>query len=303
MRRPAALAATILAAALCAGCGGGSSAATSGHRTGSTTGGSTQTVPPVTTTETSPSSPVVPRSVRVRVAVPVLMYHVIAAPPPGAPFPGLYVPAPQFAQQMQALRRAGFHAVTLDQMLAFWRHGTPLPAGKPIVLTFDNGYRSQFTNALPVLERLHWVGDLNLQLSGLPPSLGGLGPPEVRALVKAGWELDSQTFSHPDLTSLSGAALTHQVGGARRRLQQLYHVPANWFCYPSGDYDAAVIAAVRAAGFAGSTTTVPGWAHATYDPYRTLRLRVLGGTTGAQLLQLLAANRTNGPPPPSAHTG
>lgn len=303
MSARAALAAALLAAAVCAGCGG-SSGATSGNRSGSTsTGSSTQAVPPATTTQTSPTSPVVPRSVRLKVAVPVLMYHVIAAPPPGAPFPGLYVPATEFAQQMRALARAGYHAVTLDQMLAFWRDGTPLPAGKPVVLTFDNGYRSQFTNALPVLQRLHWVGDLNLQLTGLPPALGGLGPPEVRALVKDGWELDSQTYSHPDLTSLSGAALTYQVGGARRRLQQLYHVPVHWFCYPSGDYDAAVIAAVRAAGFAGSTTTVPGWAHATYDPYRTERLRVLGGTTGAQLLELLAANRNNGPPPASYHTG
>ncbi len=302
MTARAAMCAAIAAAALCAGCGGGSTAGSSSTSTGPTST-DTQTVPPVTTTRTSPSHPIVARSVRIRVAVPVLMYHVIAAPPPGAPYPGLYVPAGEFAEQMHALARAGYHAITLDQMLAFWRHGTPLPPGKPIVLTFDNGYRSQFTNALPVLRQMHWVGDLNLQLAGLPPRLGGLGPPEVRALVKAGWELDSQTYSHPDLTSLSGAALTHQVGGARRRLRELYHVPANWFCYPSGDYDAAVIAAVRAAGFVGATTTVPGWAHAGYDPFRTERLRVLGGTSGAQLLRMLAINRDNGPPPASAHTG
>ena len=48
--------------------------------------------------------------------VPILMYHVITPPPAGAPFPGLYVPADEFAAQMQALKTAGWHAVTLDQL-------------------------------------------------------------------------------------------------------------------------------------------------------------------------------------------
>ena len=46
----------------------------------------------------------------------------------------------------------------------------PIGPGKPIVLTFDNGYASQYLNAMPVLRRLGWVGDENIQLSGLPPS-------------------------------------------------------------------------------------------------------------------------------------
>src|SRR5947209_6012403 len=75
-------------------------------------------------------------------AVPVLMYHVIAAPPSGAPFPGLYVQPQEFAAQMQALKQAGWHAVTLDQLRAYWSKGAKLPAGKPIVITFDNGYHS-----------------------------------------------------------------------------------------------------------------------------------------------------------------
>src|SRR5579884_2813381 len=44
--------------------------------------------------------------------VPILMYHVITPPPAGAKFPGLYVPAGDFAAQMQALKAAGWHAVT-----------------------------------------------------------------------------------------------------------------------------------------------------------------------------------------------
>jgi peptidoglycan/xylan/chitin deacetylase (PgdA/CDA1 family) len=223
--------------------------------------------------------------------VPILMYHVIAAPPAGAPFPGLYVAPPEFAEQMQALKNAGWHAVTLDQVAANWRNGASLGAGKPIVLTFDNGYQSQYTQALPVLSRLGWVGVENIQLSGLPPSQGGLGEGQVRGLIAAGWELDTQGFSHADLITLSPERLHYEVAVTRGVLQRRYRVPVNWFCYPSGHYDPTVIAEVKAAGYAGSTTVVPGWANPRDDAYRLHRLRVLGGTSGRALLEQVASTR------------
>jgi peptidoglycan/xylan/chitin deacetylase (PgdA/CDA1 family) len=231
--------------------------------------------------------------------LPILMYHVIAAPPPGAPFPGLYVEPEEFAEQMQALKSAGWHAVTLDQVQEYWRRGVPLGSGKPIVISFDNGYNSQYTQALPVLRRLGWVGDENLQLTGLPPSQGGLGPEQIRGLLTAGWELDTQGISHADLITLNAEALHQQVAVARQTLQQRYHVPVNWFCYPSGHYDPTVVAAVKAAGFSGSTTVVPGWTHPGDDPYRLHRLRVLGGTSASALLELVNATRDDPPAPAS----
>jgi peptidoglycan/xylan/chitin deacetylase (PgdA/CDA1 family) len=227
------------------------------------------------------------------------MYHVIAPPPAGAPYPGLYVPPAEFAEQMHALHDAGWHAVTMDQLAANWHGGASLGTGKPIVLTFDNGYNSQFTQALPVLRSLGWPGVENIQLTGLPPSQGGLGEDQVRGLLAAGWELDTQGISHADLTAIGTEELRAQVAGARRMLRARYHVPVNWFCYPSGHYDATVIDEVRAAGFAGSTTVVPGWAHPGDDPYRLHRLRVLGGTSGPELLELIASTRTAGPAPAS----
>lgn len=237
-----------------------------------------------------------------REPVPILMYHVIAAPPPGAPFPGLYVAPAEFAAQMHALKVAGWHAVTQDQVRAHWTRGAPLGPGKPIVLTFDNGYNSQYTQALPVLRGLGWVGVENIQLSGLPPSQGGLGEAQVRGLIAAGWELDTQGFSHADLVTLSAASLRHEVAVARTEIQRRFHVPVNWFCYPSGHYDARVIAEVRTAGYSGSTTVAPGWAHPDEDPYRLHRLRVLGGTSPQALLRQLEATRAE-PQAPASFTG
>jgi peptidoglycan/xylan/chitin deacetylase (PgdA/CDA1 family) len=236
------------------------------------------------------------------VAVPILMYHVIASPPPGAPFPGLYVPPVEFAAQMRALKRAGWHAVTPDQVEAYWKRGVSLGAGRPIMISFDNGYESQYTQALPVMRSLGWVGVENLQLSGLPPSQGGIGQREIRELLAAGWELDTQGFSHADLITLSAADLRHEVADSRRVLQRRFHVQVNWFCYPSGHYDPRVVAAVAAAGYAGSTTVIPGWAQPGEDPYRLHRLRVLGGTSASQLLALIAGARGE-PPAPSSYGG
>jgi peptidoglycan/xylan/chitin deacetylase (PgdA/CDA1 family) len=228
--------------------------------------------------------------------VPVLMYHVINPPPAGAPFPGLYVPSSEFAAQMRALKADGWHAITMDQLEAYWSRGVALGPGKPIVITFDNGYASQYVNAMPVLKRLGWVGDENIQLTGLPPSQGGLTNGDVRGLLAAGWELDTQGMSHADLITLDAAQLHYQVDTAREILRKRYGVPVDWFCYPSGHYDPTVIAAIKAAGFVGSTTVIPGWANRTEDPYRLPRLRVLGGTSPAALLHQIATAQADGSP-------
>jgi peptidoglycan/xylan/chitin deacetylase (PgdA/CDA1 family) len=234
--------------------------------------------------------------------VPILMYHVINPPPAGAKFPGLYVPAGEFAAQMQALKAAGWHAVTLDQVEAYWKRGVPLGPGKPVVLTFDNGYQSQYTNALPVLKRLGWVADENIQLTGLPISQGGLSDAQVKGLVDAGWELDTQGMSHADLIRLGASQLHNEVVTARQMLKQRYGVAVSWFCYPSGHYDSNVISVVKAAGYVGSTTVIPGWASPSQDPYRLPRLRVLGGTSPSALLSQISSAQS-APAPPDSYGG
>jgi peptidoglycan/xylan/chitin deacetylase (PgdA/CDA1 family) len=234
--------------------------------------------------------------------VPILMYHVINAPPAGAPYPLLYVPSAEFDAQMQALKNAGWRAVTLDQLWANWTTGAKLPAGKPFVITFDNGYYSQYSAALPELKRLGWVADENIQLTGLPPSQGGLTNQEIQAMVNAGWELDTQGISHADLVELSATELHDQVYHARRTVQLRFHVPVNWFCYPSGQYDATVIDTVKAAGFKGSTTVVPGWASRSSNPYLLPRLRIVGGTTPSELLSQIASAQGAAAPPSSYTT-
>jgi peptidoglycan/xylan/chitin deacetylase (PgdA/CDA1 family) len=237
--------------------------------------------------------------------VPILMYHVINVPPPGSSgSTSLYVPADEFSSQMEALKAAGWHAVTLDQLEAYWTRGGSLGSGKPIVITFDNGYASQYTNALPVLKRLGWVGVENLQVNGLSPSDGGLTEPQVRGLIAAGWELGAQGVTGADLVSLDADQLRSEVATSRDLLRSRYGVPVNWFSYPLGHYDPTVTAAVRSAGYVGATTIVPGWASPQEDRFRLPRLQVLGGTTATQLLsQIAAAKATTSAPSADSGSG
>jgi len=201
--------------------------------------------------------------------VPILEYHVLGRPQTEVPYPELYVPRADFRKQMDWLDRQGYEAVTLERVEDAWYRGGTLPP-KPIVISFDDGYRPQYTFALPQLREHGWPGVLNLKAEG-----SELYESNVKAMLKAGWELAAHTIHHSDLTTLEGEALEEEVAGSRKMLQREYGVPVKNFCYPAGRFDETVIAAVEAAGYEGATTEIPGFA-AKDHPYELARIEVLG---------------------------
>lgn len=222
-----------------------------------------------------------------RVRVPILMYHVIAKASPGQAYPELWVPPARFAAQMRALEDAGYQGVTLADVVAGWRDGGPLPE-RPVVISFDDGYLSQSTNAGPVLERLGWPGVLYLTTRNVGASI-----PEasVRKLLRSGWELGAHTATHPDLRTLDAAGLQREVDDVRVTLRARFGQDVTAFCYPAGDYDAAAIDAVRRAGYTTATTVDPGWADADTPPFLLPRVRVDPQDGPGALLQKIAAAR------------
>jgi len=200
------------------------------------------------------------------------MYHVIGISPVGARNPDLYVKQGDFIAQLRYLVLNGYHAVTLQQVYDFWHKGGTLP-DKPVVLSFDDGDTADFTVVAPLLDELQWPGILNLIVGRHQLRFK---KPIVRALIKAGWEIDSHTVTHTELTGLSAKRLAFEVGDSRKKLQTLYHVPVNFFCYPSGRFDAAAVAAVRKAGYLGATTTLGGLAQPKQG-FLMHRVRVSGG--------------------------
>jgi peptidoglycan/xylan/chitin deacetylase (PgdA/CDA1 family) len=203
--------------------------------------------------------------------VTILMYHVVAPAPAGTRYPELWVSADRFRAQMRALAHAGYHATTLGRVWLAWHRHATMPR-HPIVVSFDDGYLSQYTNARPVLDALRWPGVLNLEVGNVGPD--GMPRHLVRALVRDGWEVDAHTLTHPDLTTVDAARLHEEIAGSRAWIQHAFGVPVDFFCYPAGRYDATVEQAVHAAGFLAATTTQPGRARPSQDPYALPRLRV-----------------------------
>ena len=126
-------------------------------------------------------------------------------------------------------------------------------APKPVVISFDDGYQSQSVNAAPILDKLGWPGVLDLKAanSDLPDA-------KAKALIDDGWELASHSINHADLTTASGPELKREVAGSRHELQKRFGVAVDNFSYPAGKYDAATVAAVKAAGYRGATTWIRG---------------------------------------------
>ena len=206
--------------------------------------------------------------------VPILMYHVIAAPPSSAQLPELYVDPKSFDAQMEMLRKKGYVGVSLNQVYDAWLKGGELPP-KPVVVSFDDGYRSQYVYARPELRKLGWPGVLSAIAGRIGRPNAELSDQMVRTMINDGWELDSHTINHVDVSQASGAQLHDEIAGSRRMLQQRFHQPVNFFCYPSGRYDDQAVQAVRAAGYLGATTTDEGLAQKS-EIFTLKRIRVDG---------------------------
>ncbi len=213
------------------------------------------------------------------------MYHVIAAPPSSAQLQELFVDPKIFDQQMEALRKQGYAGVSLNQVYDAWFAGGKLPE-KPVVVSFDDGYRSQYVYARPELRKLGWPGVLSAISGRIGQPNAELSNQMVQTMINDGWELDSHTINHVDVSQASGAQLTSEVAGSRKMLQQRFHQPVNFFCYPSGRYDDQAIQAVRDAGYLGATTTDEGLASKN-EMYTLKRVRVDGSDGVSGLLRKL----------------
>jgi len=204
--------------------------------------------------------------------VPILTYHRVGI-------------SPGFAKQVAALDRRGYQAVTLGRVWQAWRGEAALPR-RPVVLTFDDGYLSQYRTAARTLRARGWPGVLNLQVDRLGAP-GGLTRAQVRRMLADGWELGAHTLSHPDLTAVGPRRVRRELAGSREAIRREFGVTTNFFCFPYGRYDAAVKAAVRRAGYLAATTTRRGLASPQGDRFALPRISVSPRTKPAALLRRL----------------
>jgi peptidoglycan/xylan/chitin deacetylase (PgdA/CDA1 family) len=232
------------------------------------------------------------RTPRRTVVLPILMYHrinVVNASTPAASR-ALTVHPAVFARQMNWFARNGYRTVTQRELFDALFRGRSL-GPRPILITFDDGYRDVLYKASPVLRRLGFRATayvISGRVSNGDPSF--LTWSMLRALESRGIEIGSHTVRHRDLTTLPTAAALSELKRSRESLERELGHPVPWLAYPFGRYDSRIVDLARRAGYLLATTTRPGTRHGAGASLELRRLRVLD-TTGVSGLAGLLAQR------------
>ncbi len=225
------------------------------------------------------------------IAVPILMYHRVDTISPTLPeiTKRLTVDPADFAAQMRWLQGHGYHTVTQTQLYRALELDGRLPS-RPVLISFDDGYRDVFSKAMPVLERLHMEATAYVitgRISG--PDTSFLTWGRLKLLERHGIEIGSHTIDHLELPGLSEQGALRQLTQSRRVLERHLGHPVQWFAYPAGAFDNRSVRLVRQAGYVLAVTTRPGARQAARAPLELHRFEVLDSTGVSGLAALLAS--------------
>jgi peptidoglycan/xylan/chitin deacetylase (PgdA/CDA1 family) len=209
------------------------------------------------------------------------MYHEVTAGPPEEMHA---VSQAAFSAQMLWLRQTGYQSVSL----ADWLTPSDKLPPNPIIITFDDGYRDNYTQAWPILAEHGFSATIFLvtrRLGGTADWRGG-GPDqaplltwsEVREMARAGLHFGSHTASHVDLNTCPLPVAEQELRESRDALQQALGAPVATLAYPFSRFNATVKVRVRRAGYQVACSCPTGYVGATnQDPYDLRRITVLAG--------------------------
>jgi peptidoglycan/xylan/chitin deacetylase (PgdA/CDA1 family) len=220
-------------------------------------------------------------------ALRVLMYHKINDRPGNA----LSVPVSVFDEQMAFLRETGYRVVSLDTVLDHFAAGVPLPP-RALLITFDDGYRDNLENAVPVLQRYAYPAVVFVPIGYLDErrplpheewnARRGLVNPtlswrELAELEAGGIRVESHGISHRPLADLELDEATREITLSKLRLEERLGRPVRAFSYVKGSeahYRAVHLSLVRQAGYDVAFTSVSGANGVGADPLRLRRYNV-----------------------------
>lgn len=192
--------------------------------------------------------------------IPTLMYHKVPLEPIESQH-RIFVTKDTLEHQLKQLKARGFEGITFAQYER-WRNGEPgamLPK-KPVVLTFDDGYLDNYTNAWPLLKRygfpavIYALGDAGhdhnfWDTSSGEPRMPLMSAEQKREMAAAGIEFGAHTLNHARLTELTPEQAYTEIAESRKVLQELTGQQVLSFAYPYGAYTPKIKALVAKAGF------------------------------------------------------
>ncbi len=166
----------------------------------------------------------------------ILTYHYFKASEP-------------FASQLAALKTSGYEVVPLEQLVQYVKGdaGVTLP-DRCVVLTFDDGWRTQFRFARPVLLAAHVPATFFVITTYADQSYPAyMTWAMIEQLHSDGFDIEDHTRTHPRLELLgqrSVAALTDEIAGSLQDLEAHVGPTQRIFNYPYGAYDRRVVQVV-----------------------------------------------------------
>ena len=203
---------------------------------------------------------------------PILEYHQVTDEPLDPDFEVYNVPPDEFAAQLDFLQAQGYTTITLQDFMRVV-HGKGTLPDKPIVLTFDDGYRDNYTTMLPILEA-HGMTAVVYVITNQIGQKNYLTFDELKDMQRRGIEIGSHTADHLPLTTLDESARLKQIRESKiflewGGLQTIYSLS-----YPNGAFDADIEKILRQCEYLTAVTGEAGLNTLATNPYELYRVHI-----------------------------
>lgn len=172
--------------------------------------------------------------------------------------------------------------------------------GKVVGLTFDDGYRNNLLNAIPILRKhgftatcygvSRMIGGTNVWDHGKVAEKPLMTLEDWRAWRDAGMDIGSHTRTHANLPQLPSDATLDEIATSKHELEQTIGCEVRHFCYPYGKFTPEHVQMAREVGYRTATTTHRGRVLAGDDPYTLKRIMVARATNPLQFFMKIATH-------------
>ena len=221
-----------------------------------------------------------------RAGIPILMYHRLFADPVelsgwAKAVTRYWVPVREFERQVLAFADRGYRAVPLAALLP---GAEPTGPGKPIVITFDDGWASDHRHARPILERLGWRSEHFVTVDWVGRD-AFMSWKELAEIAGFGAGVHSHSLTHRDLGRLSTREVRHELETSKDTLEWRLRRRVGFLSLPGGTgAGASVRSTAHELGYRGICTSRIGLNVPGADPYALRRIPVRRHTPLARLL-------------------
>ena len=185
-------------------------------------------------------------------SIPILTYHRFAE---NCSTP-MCMPTNTFELQMRYLQENGYHVIPAEELLAFLEYRQRLPQ-KSVLITMDDGYRSVYNIAYPILEKYGFTATLFIYTSFVGVSKMAITWKQLKEMQSKGFTIGSHTIYHSDLTQPKEgetelefrARIKEELYGSKKIIDQKLGQDTYIIAYPFGYYDQISIQMAKNAGY------------------------------------------------------